>query len=110
MRISIAKEAFSRKILLTRNLNVDLRKTLVSFYVWRTALYGSETWTLSKLERNYLETFGMWCWRRIEKIKWPEEVTNEVLERIGENRTLLNNILRRKDNWIGHILRIIGPL
>ena len=33
-------------------------------------------------------------------------VTNEqVLDRIGEKRTLLNNILRRKANWIGHILR-----
>ena len=42
----------------------------------------------------------------MEKIKWSEKVTNEqVLERIGEKRTLLNNILRRKANWIGHILR-----
>ena len=36
-----------------------------------------------------------------------EKVTNEqVLDRIGEKRTLLNNILRRNANWIGHILRI----
>ena len=36
----------------------------------------------------------------------PEKLTNEeVLERTGEKRKLLNNILRRKDNWIGHILR-----
>ena len=48
----------------------------------------------------------MWCWRRMEKIKWPEKVTNEqVLEHIGEKRTLLNNILRRKADWIGHIVR-----
>ena len=48
----------------------------------------------------------MWCWRRMEKIKWSEKVTNEqVLARIGEKRTLLKNILRRKANWIGHILR-----
>ena len=41
----------------------------------------------------------------MEKIKWSEEVINEqVLERIGENMTLLNNILRRNVNWIGHIL------
>ena len=47
------------------------------------------------------------CWRRMKKIKWSEKVTNElVLERIGEKRTLLNNILRRKTNWIDHILRI----
>ena len=48
----------------------------------------------------------MWCWRRMEKIKWSEKVTNEqVHERIGEKRTLLNNILRRKVNSIDHILR-----
>ena len=42
----------------------------------------------------------------MEKIKWSEKVTNEqVLDRIGEKRTLLKNILRRKANWIGHILR-----
>ena len=40
-------------------------------------------------------------------MKWSEKGSNEqVLERIGEKRTLLNNILRRKANWIGHILRI----
>jgi hypothetical protein len=48
----------------------------------------------------------MWCWRRMEKIKWSENVTNEqVLDRIGEKKTLLNNSLRRKVNWIGHSLR-----
>ena len=42
----------------------------------------------------------------MEKIKWPEKLTNEqVLDRIGEKRILINNILRRKANWIGHILR-----
>ena len=47
----------------------------------------------------------------MEKIKWSEKVTNEqVLDRIGVKRTLLYNILRRKANWIGHILRRKGLL
>ena len=38
----------------------------------------------------------------LEKIKWPEKVTNEeILGHIGDKRTLLNNILNRKANWIG---------
>ena len=42
----------------------------------------------------------------MEKMKWPEKVISEqVLERIGEKRALLNNTLRRKGNWICHILR-----
>ena len=48
----------------------------------------------------------MWCYRRMEKIIWPEKVRNEqVLELLGEKGTLLNNILCRKVNWIGNILR-----
>ena len=107
MRIAIAKEAFNRKIsLLTSKLNIELRKELVRCYVWSIALYGSEIWTLRKLERNYSESFQLWRWRRLEKIKWSEKVTKEqFLERIGEKRTLLNNNLRKKANWIGHILR-----
>ena len=76
--------------LLTSKLNIELKKKLVKCYVWSIALYGSETWTLRKLERKYLENFEMWCWRRMENIKWPEKVTNEnFLESIGEKRTLL---------------------
>jgi hypothetical protein len=49
-----------------------------------------------KIGAKYLVSFQMWCWRRIEKIECSEKVTNEqVLELIGEKRTLLNNILQR---------------
>ena len=84
-----AKGAFNRKMsLLTSKLNIELKKKLVRCYVWSIALYGSDTWILRTLERKFLESFEMWCWRRMEKIKWSEKVINEqVLERIGENRT-----------------------
>ena len=53
-----------------------------------------------------MERFEKWYWRLMEKIKWSEKVTNEqVLDLIGEKRTLINNIQCRKVNWIGHILR-----
>ena len=107
MRIAIAKEAFNRKMsLLTSKLNIELRKKLVRCYIWSIAVYGSETWTLRKLEQLYFESFEMWCWRRMEKIKWSDKVTNnQVLECIEEKRILLNNILCRKYNWIDLILR-----
>ena len=42
----------------------------------------------------------------MKKIKWSEKVMNQqVLDRIESKMALLNNILRRKANWIGHILR-----
>jgi hypothetical protein len=59
---------------------------LVRSYVWSIPLYSSETWTLRKLEWKYLESFKMWCWKRMEKNKCSEKVPNEVLEHIGEKR------------------------
>jgi hypothetical protein len=70
------------------------------------ALYGAETWTLRKVDQNYLEIFEMWCWRRMEKISWTDRVRNgEVLHRVKEERNIVHTIKRRKANWIGHILR-----
>ena len=92
-------------VYLTSNLNIELRKKLVRYYVWSIATCGSETWTLRKLERKHLESSEMWCWMRMENITWSEKVTNEqVPEHIGEKTTLPNNILGRT-NSIGHILR-----
>ena len=71
-------------------------------YLWIIALYCSEIWTLRKLDQKYLESFS--C-RGMEKIKLSEIVANEVLERVGEKKIFLNNILRRKANWFCHIIR-----
>ena len=51
----------------------------------------------------------MWCLRRMEKIKWPEKITNEVLEGRREEGAF-NNILRTKANWDLHIAFIVMPL
>jgi hypothetical protein len=60
------------------------------------ALYGAETWTLRKVDKNYLESSRIWCWRRMEKISWADCVKNEVLHRVKEDRNMLQTIKRRK--------------
>jgi hypothetical protein len=58
------------------------------------------------LDPKHLESFEMWCWRRMEKISWTDHVRNEeVLLRGKEQRNILHEISKRKDNWVGHILR-----
>ena len=70
------------------------------------ALYGAETWTLRATDQKRLESFEMWCWRRIEKISWTDHVRNEeVLLRVNEQRNILHEIRKRKANWFGHTLR-----
>ena len=78
MAIAIAKERFNRKMsMVTSKLNIKLKEKLVRCYGWSITSYGSETWTLRKLKRKYVESFEMRCWRRMEKIKWPEKITKE---------------------------------
>ena len=66
-RIAMAKAAFNkRKIPFTSKLDLNLRKKLVKCYIWSMALCGAETWTLRAADQKYLESFEMWCWRRME--------------------------------------------
>ena len=94
-----------RRLFLPCKLDLNLRKKLINCYIWSMALYGAETWTLRAADQKYLESFEMWCWRRIE-ISWTDQVRNEeVLLRVNEQRNILHEIRKGKANWIGHILR-----
>ena len=63
---------------------------------------------LRATDKKFLESFKMWCWRRMEKISWTDHVRNEeVLLRVNEHRNILHEIRKLKANWIGHILRRI---
>jgi len=56
--------------------------------------------------QKYLESFEMWCWRRMEKISWTGRVRNELFHRVKEQRNILKMIKMRKINRIGQISRI----
>jgi hypothetical protein len=47
----------------------------------------------------------MQCWRGMEKISKADRVRNKILQRVKEERNILQAIKRRKDNWICRILR-----
>ena len=66
-RIAMAKAAFNKKrTLFTSTLDLELRKKLVKCYIWSIPLYGAENWTLRAVDQKHLESFEMWCWRRME--------------------------------------------
>ena len=74
-RNAIAKAAFNKmKTLFTSTLDLNLRKNLVKCYIWSIALYGAEIWTVRAVDKKCLESFEMWCWRRMEKISWTDRV------------------------------------
>jgi hypothetical protein len=106
-RIGMAKDAFNkRKELLTRGMSKEVKKKIVKTVIWSVALYSAETWSLRKEDIRRIEALEMWIWRRMERISWTEKITNEeVLRRVGEKRSMVETIVRRKKNWIGHIMR-----
>jgi hypothetical protein len=74
---------------------LNLRKKLVKCYIWSITFYVAERWTLRKADQKYLESFEMWCWRRMEII-WIDRLRNEVvLHRVKEERNILHTIRRR---------------
>ena len=82
-----------------------MRKKLVKCYICNIVLYGAETWMIRAVDQKHLESFVIWCWRRVEKINWTDHVRNEeVLLRVNEQRNIIHEISKRKANWIGHIL------
>jgi hypothetical protein len=103
----MAKVAFNKKrTLFTSTLDLELGKKLVKCYIWSIALYGVETWTLRAVDQKYLESFEMWCCRRMKKISWTDHVRNEgVLLRVKEQRNILHEIGKWKTNRIRNILR-----
>src|SRR5580692_7727433 len=53
-----------------------------------------------------LNAFEMWVWRRMQKVSWKDKKTNEeILSLVGEERCLMKTIIKRKKDWIGHVVR-----
>uniref|UniRef100_A0A8D8YJ99 Uncharacterized protein n=1 Tax=Cacopsylla melanoneura TaxID=428564 RepID=A0A8D8YJ99_9HEMI len=95
-RLLKGKRAFyyKRQLLCSTSINLETRKNLLKTYVWRIALYGCETWTISKIEEARIRAFEMWCYRAMLKIKWQDKITNEeVLRRIGSRRIIMKIIV-----------------
>jgi hypothetical protein len=96
----------SREKVIRNTRQAELRRKLVKCYVWSIDLYGAETWTLRAVDQKHLESFEMWCWRRMEKISCTDHERNEdVLLRVKEQRNILHEIRKRKANWTGRFLR-----
>ena len=85
------KTTFNRKIttLLTSKVDLNLGKKLEICHTWSIALYGAGIWTLWKVDQKYLESFEMWCKRKLEKISRTDRVRNEeVLQESRRRGTL----------------------
>ena len=107
-RICIAKNATVAlsKIWKDKNISLDTKKQVPQTHVFPIESYGAECWVLKASDKKRLESFEMWCYRRVLRISWTEKITNEeVLEKINCERRLINILDSRKLTFIGHQLR-----
>jgi len=108
IRISMAKEAFSRMraIFKNRSISIGTKIRLMTTYVWSILLYGCESWTLDKDIERRLEAAEMWFLRRILRISWTDKVKNEeVLRRADVTKKLVQTIRKRQLSFLGHVYR-----
>ena len=69
-------------------------------------LYGCESWTIRKAERRTIDSFELWCWRRLLRIPWTAIRTNKsVIEEIKATNTLEALIKKQQLSYVGHIMR-----
>lgn len=54
----------------SKNINIATKQRLVKTYVCSVALYGSETWTINRKEKDTLKALEVWCWRKMQRISW----------------------------------------
>ena len=79
--------------------------------VFPVVIYGCESWTVKKAERRKIDTFELWCWRRLLRVPWTaRRSTQSILKEISPGCSLEGLMLKRKLQYFGHLVRRIDSL
>ena len=77
---------------------------LVKAMVFPVVMYGCESWTVKKAERQRIGAFELWCWRRLLRVPWTAGRTSQsILKEINEY-SLEGLMLKLKLQYFGHLL------
>ena len=79
--------------------------------VFPVVMYGCESWTVKKAERRKIDTFELWCWRRLLRVPWTaRRSTQSILKEISPGCSLEGLMLKRKLQHFSHLVRRIDSL
>ena len=74
-------------------------------------MYGCESWTLKKAERQRIDAFELWCWRRLLRVPWTARRSNQsILKEISPGISLEGMMLKLKLQYFGHLMRRVDSL
>ena len=68
--------------------------------------YGCESWTVKKAERQRIDAFKLWCWKRLLRVPWTARRSRQsILKEISPGCSLEGLILKLKLQYFGHLMR-----
>ena len=74
--------------------------------VFLVVMYGCESWTVKKAERQRIDAFELWCWRRLLRVPWTSRRSNQsILKEISPGCLLEGLMLKLKLQYFGHLMR-----
>ena len=79
--------------------------------VFPVVMYGCESWTVKKAERQRIDAFELWCWRRLLRVPWTARRSNQsILKEISPGYSLEGMMLKLKLQYSGHLMRRVDSL
>ena len=92
-------------ILKNRDITLTAKVCLVKAMVLPVVMYGCESWTVKKAERQRIDAFEMWCWRRLLRVPWTARRSNQSILKISPGCSLKGLMLKLKLQYFGHLMR-----
>ena len=84
-------------ILKSRDITLPTKVCLVKAMVFPVVMYGCKSWTIKKAERQRIDAFELWCWRRLLRVPWAARRSNQsILMEISLEYSLKGLMLKLK--------------
>ena len=73
--------------------------------VFSVVTYGCESWTVKKAERQRIDAFKLWRWRRLLRVPWTARSNQSIFTEINPEYSLEGLMLKLKLQYFGHLMR-----
>ena len=95
----------------SRHITLPTKVRLVKAMVFPVVVYGCESWTVKKAEHQRMDTFGLWCWRRLLRVPWTARRSNQtILKEISPGCSFKGLMLKLKLQYFGHLMQRAASL
>ena len=93
-------------ILKSRDITFPTKVHLVKAVVFLVIMYGCESWTIKKAEHQIIDSFKLWCWRRLLRVPWTARRPNQsILKEINPEYSLEELMLKLKLQYFGQLMQ-----